>query len=236
MAGDGVVSIDTVPGRSDLTVLREEREELCETLSQLDADAPTLCAGWTAMDIAAHLWAQERADGLLGLVSYAVGVPVMLAGLRAGSRIASANQRAAVRGHRRDDTAILAGLRRGPPAMFGLPVLAPGQLLENWVHHEDIRRSCGCKARPSEARVEAMLWRALRLYGRYQRRAFSQVSVCLSSHHGLRMVVGKGPPVIVQGPAGELVLYMAGRREAAEVEVAGEPAALERLSEIVLTI
>ncbi|MHB8294966.1 MAG: maleylpyruvate isomerase N-terminal domain-containing protein [Acidimicrobiales bacterium] len=95
-----------MPERRDLTILRQERAALCQTLNEVDADAPTLCPGWTAMDVAAHLLAQERGNGPLVFASYSVGVPVMLAGLQVGSRFASANQRAARRGRRRDNAAL----------------------------------------------------------------------------------------------------------------------------------
>src|ERR1700742_677505 len=54
-----------------------ERRELCGLMSELGPDAPTLCEGWTTLDLTAHLvlrehfkrWrderlAQEKAKGL----------------------------------------------------------------------------------------------------------------------------------------------------------------------------
>jgi hypothetical protein len=34
-------------------VLRAERAALCDTLQRYGPDAPTLCAGWTTLDLAA---------------------------------------------------------------------------------------------------------------------------------------------------------------------------------------
>src|SRR5437868_4661783 len=39
---------------------RDERATLAETLLAAGPDAPTLCAGWTTRDLAAHLVLRER--------------------------------------------------------------------------------------------------------------------------------------------------------------------------------
>ena len=50
-------------------VLLTERAALCDTLEKFGADAPTLCEGWTTLDLAAHLVAREaRSDAAAGLV------------------------------------------------------------------------------------------------------------------------------------------------------------------------
>ncbi len=50
-------------------VLLKERAALCDTLDKYGPDAPTLCVGWTTLDLAAHLVAREaRSDAALGLV------------------------------------------------------------------------------------------------------------------------------------------------------------------------
>ena len=38
---------------------RSERRELCELMTTLGPDAPTLCEGWTAHHLAAHLHIRE---------------------------------------------------------------------------------------------------------------------------------------------------------------------------------
>ena len=50
-------------------VLLKERAALCDTLEKYGPDAPTLCAGWLTLDLAAHLVAREaRSDAAIGLV------------------------------------------------------------------------------------------------------------------------------------------------------------------------
>jgi hypothetical protein len=42
------------------TLARSERHALCDLLTEVGADAPTLCEGWNAFDLAAHLVVRER--------------------------------------------------------------------------------------------------------------------------------------------------------------------------------
>ena len=50
------------------TFARRERAALCNTLRAVGPDAPTLCTGWTARDLAAHLVVREHAPiGSLGI-------------------------------------------------------------------------------------------------------------------------------------------------------------------------
>ena len=46
------------------SIRRGERAELLKTLRDVGAEAPTLCEGWTAHDIAAHLAASEAQRGI----------------------------------------------------------------------------------------------------------------------------------------------------------------------------
>src|SRR3954447_13193741 len=46
------------------SIRRGERTELLDTLHAVGPDAPTLCEGWTAHDIAAHLAASEAQRGI----------------------------------------------------------------------------------------------------------------------------------------------------------------------------
>ncbi len=39
---------------------QQERQGLCDLFVELGPDAPTLCDGWTASDLAAHLVVRER--------------------------------------------------------------------------------------------------------------------------------------------------------------------------------
>ena len=52
-----------------MTPVRTERQALCDTMLAAGPDAPTLCEGWSVLDLAAHLVVREnRPDAGLGLV------------------------------------------------------------------------------------------------------------------------------------------------------------------------
>ena len=49
---------------------QRERSGLCDLFDELGSDAPTLCEGWTAADLAAHLVVRERRpDAALGILA-----------------------------------------------------------------------------------------------------------------------------------------------------------------------
>jgi hypothetical protein len=52
------------------------------------------------------------------------------------------------------------------------------------------------------------------------------------------MVIARAghPTVVMAGPIGECVLYLAGRRDAAQVELSGNPDAIEKLRTVKLGI
>ena len=50
-------------------VARQERQELCDLLLEVGPEAPTLCAGWTTRDLAAHLVVREsRPVAAVGII------------------------------------------------------------------------------------------------------------------------------------------------------------------------
>jgi uncharacterized protein (TIGR03085 family) len=101
--------------------------------------------------------------------------------------------------------------------------------VEFFVHHEDVRRGePGWEPRePDEARDGALWAGARRMAALYRR---SPVGVVLARPSGERYVVRTGPGVVtVVGEPGELVLFAFGR-DAARVELQGEPADVDALA------
>lgn len=48
---------------------RHERQVMCDVFQQFGPDAPTLCEGWSARDLAAHLIVREtRPDAAIGIL------------------------------------------------------------------------------------------------------------------------------------------------------------------------
>jgi hypothetical protein len=101
-------------------------------------------------------------------------------------------------------------------------------LWENWVHHEDIRRANDLKKRPDNPQTDAVLWKALWTISRYQRSLLDGLRLELREPAGRRLGVGRGEPVIVSGPIGELAMFLAGRYPMTTIDFDGEPSAVSR--------
>ncbi len=194
-------------------VLSKERAALCDTFDKYGAEAPTLCEGWTTLDLAAHLVAREaRADAALGLV-----LPPLAGHLR----------RVMGRYKARGFEALVAMLRTGPPWMHRNGPLASANVNENFIHHEDVRRASGEGPRVIDDEMDAILWRMLGFGARMSKRAVTGAALTLRTPDGRQRVVSTGGgAVTMRGTSGELALYMSGRKEAAEVVIDGEPVAI----------
>jgi uncharacterized protein (TIGR03085 family) len=197
-----------------------ERLALCDLLTEIGPDAPTLCAGWTTADLAAHLVVRERRPDA------AVGVLVPpLAGY--GDRI-----------RRRMATTtpfpqVVEQIRQGPPAwsFFGLPGMENlANTAEFFIHHEDIRRGRpGWAPRALPPPLEELMWRRLKMARFALRRV--PVELTVVDPNGRTQQVSKGGrQARVHGLPSELTLWISGRKDAARVELTGEAEAVNALS------
>src|ERR687890_2718187 len=209
-----------------MTFAQSERAALCDLLDRVGAEAPTLCEGWDAHDLATHLWIRENDP--LG----ASGITVKpLSGLNE-RRMAEVRQRW-------EFSELVERIRNGPArfSVFAIPGVDEGaNTTEFFVHHEDVRRAGD---QPQSARdlgpeVEEWMWRRLKLLARAWFRR-SQVGVVLerldsTSADGqpntIRAVSGSTIVTVVGQPS-ELMLYAHGRTPVAEVKLVGEPEAIE---------
>jgi TIGR03085 family protein len=203
-----------------------ERAQLVEALRAVPADAPTLCAGWTALDLAAHLVARERRpDSLPGLLL---------------SPMAGWTERVRAGYARRPYPEVIDLIASGPPwsSPFALP-RADGlaNFTEHLIHTEDVRRGRpGWKPRELDPAEQEEIWKGLRSRGRMFFRA-APVAVVLALPDGRRQAVaGDGPHVTLTGEPLELLLYAAGRTGAAQVEITGPDEAVRKFSEMSLGI
>ena len=194
-------------------VLLKERAALCDTFEKYGADAPTLCEGWLTLDLAAHLAAREaRSDAALGLV-----VPPL------AKHLQNVMNKYKARGYE----PLVAMLRTGPPWMHRTGPLATANVNENFVHHEDVRRASGESPRVIDDEMDAILWRMLGFGARMSKKAIKGAALTMQTPDGRERVVSTdGGTVTMTGAPGELTLYMSGRKGAAEVVFAGDPAAI----------
>jgi uncharacterized protein (TIGR03085 family) len=196
-----------------------ERRQLTALVRQVGPDAPTLCEGWTVRDLVAHLVVREDSPAALG-----TAVPALARWLHRETA------------HRREESweELVARLESGPPrlSLFGLPgadrVLNGTEL---FVHHEDVRRAQpGWEPRALPVPVEDGLWKALRVVGRLTvvRAGVGVVAERAGTEDRLTLKGGT-PSVVVRGAPAEVLLFVHGRRDHAQVELVGDDAALAAL-------
>jgi uncharacterized protein (TIGR03085 family) len=197
-----------------------EREQLCGLLDELGPRAPTLLDPWTTHDLAAHLVLRER--DLLA----APGLVIPSAWGRFAER-----RRLALR--ETDFTDLVATIRSGPPPGFfkiGWVRRFPN-LTEFFVHHEDVRRANGSGPRTNPPAEDAALFRNLALAPWFLSRRLRGAGLDLvwaGTDQVIRARRGQ-PTARLSGLPGELLLFLFGRQDAANVEITGSPEAIEAL-------
>jgi uncharacterized protein (TIGR03085 family) len=207
---------------------RQERLALCALLEQAGPDAPTLCAGWTTGDLAAHLVLREhRLDAAAGVL----GGPL-------------AGHTARVQRRIRDKMtfgALITAIRSGPPRLspMGLPGMDERtNTVEYFVHHEDIRRAVpGWTPRDLADGEEAELWRRLRMARMLLRKAPVGLELAREDHGStasgdtFRITARNATPVVtVIGSPAELTMWAFGRTTAADVRFDGTEPAVNQLN------
>lgn len=129
------------------TLSHRERLALADLLLSKGPDAPTLCEGWNTRDLAVHLVLREsRPDAMAGMF-----LPVFAGHLKKVSEQLAATPY----------EELVQRYRQGPPLWSPLkPVDRVANIMENFVHLEDVRRAGGGEQgpRPLSAADEAVLW------------------------------------------------------------------------------
>ena len=195
---------------------RAERAALADSLLAAGPDAPTLCTGWATRDLAAHLVLRERRpDAVAGIMIKAAAghTKKVQDGLAAG-----------------DYAALVAKLRTPAPLMrlgFANEVV---NLVEFFIHHEDVRRATpGWTPRQFQEGYEQALRSRAKRSARMSARRFPARIVVRTS--GIEpFTVGRGgDELTAEGTPSELLLFFTGRQSVADVELSGPDALVERL-------
>ena len=207
------------PGMADRpdTLAQAERRALCDLLSTLGPDAPTLCEGWSTLDLAAHLVVRERRPD--------AGIGILF------PPASGWTERVRTRARSQGLALLLDRVRSGPPR-WSFFALADGALntIEYFVHHEDVRRAQpGWEPRALAATTQDELWRRLRGGARLMFRKVPG-GLVLQRPDGSTHRARSGPPdVTLVGEPAELVLFAMGRKDHARVELLGDAQAVERV-------
>jgi uncharacterized protein (TIGR03085 family) len=201
-----------------VSLARAERAALSDTLDKTDPDQPTLCEGWTARDLLAHLLVRERQ-------------PWAAAGIVVPALAPITEQ--AMRGYAGTPwSEMVDQLRSGPPSWSPSRIGRVDEAVngaELFIHHEDVRRGePGWEPRPADATRDDALWALVTRMGRmlYRRTPLGLVA---RRPDGDEAVIKTGRGLVtIEGEPGEILLHGSGRR-AVRVELRGRPADVEAL-------
>jgi uncharacterized protein (TIGR03085 family) len=193
-----------------------ERVRFTDLLLELGPDAPTLCEGWVARDLAAHMVVIEHPEAWVGGGSW--------------RRFALANrlhdrvmdqQRSLPWAEQVDR------VRRGPIfGPFGWRAVRERMYIREYlIHHEDLRRANALGPRTGVPELQAMAWKKATTVGKIglKRAPLPKgYGLELANPNGERAVVVKGTPTVtIHGDPMELLLYAFGRCSAAAVRIEG---------------
>jgi uncharacterized protein (TIGR03085 family) len=197
---------------------RRERDSLADALTAVAPDAPTLCTGWTARDLAAHIVLRDRR-------------PIAAAGIIL-KPLRGLNERVQRRIAERNYDDLVATVRSAPrlSPLSLRPLDEVTNTVEFFIHTEDVRRAGpGWQPRALDPGLTDLLWNRLGGMAKMTLRRFpARVELVAPGrppiHAGAKPEGANPdtpPPVQVRGEPGELVLFLSGRQDAARVEVIG---------------
>ncbi len=201
-----------------MSVAQRERAALVAALRDVGPDAPTLCDGWDARDLAAHLMVREyRVDAAPGIL-----IP----------RFAGHTARV------QDDVAehtewddLVGKVAAGPPLYSPLKLVdSVANVAEMFIHHEDIRRAQPhWEPRSLESDLTGKLRRTLKMMARLTLSKMPARVQLRTPDGETVLIAGHGPAVTVTGAPEELLLFSTGRL--ARVDYTGDPEVVRAVQE-----
>ncbi len=179
-------------------------QRFCDVLSSANADAPTLCEGWTAHDLAIHVWILKRDPW---------GWPGVVAGSLGGRRAEKVRRRWTY-------AALVTRLRQEPGAIACMPFDRweghRHALGEYWMHTQDVARPQEVTQPTPDEALQDALWLRVQKVARHLHRGTS--GLVLARPDGRRAAVTSGPVrLLVTGEPTELMCWAHGRTAYADV-------------------
>ena len=170
--------------------------------------APTLCSGWTAFDLAAHVWILNH-----GPLAWA-GMLLPPFSWLTDREIRRTKERFSYAG-------LVEEIRTGPASFACMPTDPREEhrhsLGEYFIHTEDVRRPNRLPKQEISPDLAEALWRRLRTASRQLHPFASWEFRTPQGGHGR---IGRGPVTKqITGEPGELLMWVYGRTEAARVEI-----------------
>src|SRR5262245_47287331 len=182
---------------------RSERSALADLLDTVGAETPTLCAGWNAADLAAHLVVRE--GDLLG-------APGIMIGPLAGRTRTAMDNLISRLGY----AGLVDRFRHGPPRWSPARIGAVDEAInaaEFYVHHDDVRRAQpDWQPRELSPAFEDFMWSRVTRAGRFLLRR-TAVGILVAKPDGTTARVRSGEPAaVMSGKPSEIALYLFGRK------------------------
>ncbi|MFD5626347.1 TIGR03085 family metal-binding protein [Streptomyces sp. NPDC127072] len=203
------------------THAKRERLLLADLLEAEGPDAPTLCEGWNTRDLAAHVVVRERRADAAG------GTWI--------KQLAPRLERVMSEFAEKPYEELIQLIRTGPPRFspFNLKQIdEAANTVEFYVHTEDVRRARpGWTPRVLDPVFQDALWSRLERTARLSGRS-APTGLVLRRPDGQTAVAHKGAPVVtVTGEPSELLMFVFGRQDAADVALEGDKDAIAKLHE-----
>ena len=202
---------------SSNSLVRQQRTNLAELLLEVGPEAPTLCEGWTARDLVAHLVIREgRPDAAIGIL----GGPL-------AKWTNKVQDEAALRPYEELVATFLAGPPKWSPFAIS-KVDAAANIVEFAVHAEDLRRAQPhWQPAPTDPELNEVLWSRVSKMGKLLMRGVPLgIELQRTDVPAKPFAAKTGSPIVtISGLPLDLILRAYGRT-AAIVELSGDETAI----------
>ncbi|MDO8731733.1 MAG: TIGR03085 family metal-binding protein [Actinomycetota bacterium] len=202
---------------STSTLVHNERKNLADLMLAAGPDAPTLCAGWTTRDLAAHLVIREaRPDAAAGII-----VPFLANWTSKVQAEMAANPYEEV----------VAQFRLGAPRWSPLSIAsvdAAANIIEFVIHSEDVRRATpDWIARREDPELNEVLWSRLGRMSKLLLRSLPMgITVQRTDIDAAPAAIKTGSPVLMlTGRPLDIMLLLHGR-SVTDVRIDGDESAV----------